>query len=806
MELIWTRATSLVRRAAGATILLALLVGITAGVAMAVVAAGRRTATVYDRFAAYADTPELLANLCPPGVVPDDDEGLKQCFMYDPEQEREKMLALPEVEDAARGMFRGATIAPAGESGDSTLVSTLAMLDEGIQSTAGRYRVVDGEDAATADEIVISEDLADEGFAVGDEVVLTFWTEDELGTFVEGATFHGPRASVRIAGIGRALTDVGASQVGFSANDNLLVYTGPGLAQATAHAAGFSGILIEATDDDAGAATAAIDAAFPDQPINLAPALGEEERAPSRDAIRYEAQGVLALGVAVGVVVAAFVAQVLARQSRREWDDGPALRAIGLTRGTAVASTLVRSLAISLPATVLALVAAIALSPLGPVGLGRAAEVDEGVDVDALVLGIGALAVIAIVTAAVVAPVVRGRVLRPTPRSTTRASTTRSISLPPVLSAGLHLARRGRSGSLLEGITALLGTAAAIAVGIAAVSLAASLDDLMETPARYGVPWDLSVGASAVGNDPAEVLADERVEPEIAAAAVITGNDMDIAGEVAWVYAYSPIEGFEETPPLPIASGRAPVNDREIAIGRVTLREIGHEVGDTVTVTSLARGETYEMAIVGEAIINDTFEASPGRGAVATPDFIDEAAPEVSGDPAVISLREGADVDAVAADLRASSDGPVQGPVPQAALRAVERIRRLPFIMTGVVAILAIASLIHALVLSVGRNRRAFGVLKGVGFTRAQVFGTVACQTTVFALLALVTAVPLGVFVGRAGWELVAEGLGVLAVPVVPAVPVIVVVLAALVVANVVGVYPAWRAARLRTAVALRPE
>jgi putative ABC transport system permease protein len=243
-----------------------------------------------------------------------------------------------------------------------------------------------------------------------------------------------------------------------------------------------------------------------------------------------------------------------------------------------------------------------------------------------------------------------------------------------------------------------------------------------------------------------------------------------------------------------------------MAIGAVTLRAIDREIGDTVTVTSLARGEPYEMEIVGEAVINDTFEASPGRGAVVTSDFIAEAAPEVSGDPVILSLRKGADVEAVAHDLRASYDGPVQGPVPQAALRAVGRIRRLPFVMAAVVAVLAIASLIHALVLAVGRNRRAFGVLKGVGFTRAQVFGTVVSQATGFALVALVTAVPLGIFVGRVGWELVAEGLGVPAVPVVPVVPVVGVILTALVLANVVAAYPAWRAARLPTALALRSE
>ena len=48
-----------------------------------------------------------------------------------------------------------------------------------------------------------------------------------------------------------------------------------------------------------------------------------------------------------------------------------------------------------------------------------------------------------------------------------------------------------------------------------------------------------------------------------------------------------------------------------------------------------------------------------------------------------------------------------------------------------VVALLAVVSLVHALVLAISRNRRVLGVLKGLGFTRRQVGGTVAWHATV---------------------------------------------------------------------------
>jgi hypothetical protein len=805
VELIWTRAASLVRRGWRATIVIALLAGLAAGVAMAMVGAGRRTASSYERFAEFADVPELLINFCPPGLIPDDEDELAQCLSYDPKAERDTLVQLPEVEAAARGSFRGVTMAPADAPEELTLASSLAMYDEGISGVSGRYRVLHGSDAATADEIVISEQLAEQGFAVGDDVVLTFWGTDELGTFVEDAVFHGPTAQVRIAGIVRALTDVTASEVGFGANDDFLVYTGPGLAEATDEAEGFFGVLVEATDDDAEAATAAIHAAFPGRPFNLVPALGDDEIAPSRDSIRYEAQALSALGAVVGLVVALFVAQLVARQSRREWDDGPVLRAIGVTRGSAIACALARSLAISLPAIVVAAVTAVALSPLGPVGLARKAEVDPGVDVDLLVLGLGSLALFAVVTLAGAAPVLRGRVLRPPAQATLRPVTPRSVPLPPVLSAGVHLARRGRSGALVQESTALIGVAAAIAVGIAAVSLAASFDDLVNTPERFGATWDLSMSGSSLTDDATQPASAEGVRDQIAAAAAITGTDFDVDGETAWIHAFAPIDGVDDVVPLPINEGRAPATDEEIALGEITLRKIGKSIGDSVTVTSPATGE-HELKVVGVAIINDTFEASPGRGGAVTPELMAIMAPEASGDPVVLELKPGADVDDVTRRLGAIYDGPVQPPVEQVALLNVGRVRYVPFVMAGVVALLAIASLVHALVLSVGRNRRPLGVLKSLGFTRVQVGGTVACQANAFGLVALVTAVPLGVFLGRQVWALVAEQLGVPDVPQVPVAPAAAVVLLALAVVNVVASYPAWRAARLPTATALRSE
>ena len=150
--------------------------------------------------------------------------------------------------------------------------------------------------------------------------------------------------------------------------------------------------------------------------------------------------------------------------------------------------------------------------------------------------------------------------------------------------------------------------------------------------------------------------------------------------------------------------------------------------------------------------------------------------------------------------------GAILEPRPQAAVRNVSRIRNLPFLMTLFVVVLALASLVHALVLATNRNRRALGMLKGLGFVRREVAGTVICHATAYAIGALVVAVPLGIIVGRWGWRTVADQLGVPAVEVVPPLAITGVTIAALLLAIVAAAYPAWRAARLPTAEALRSE
>jgi ABC-type antimicrobial peptide transport system permease subunit len=94
--------------------------------------------------------------------------------------------------------------------------------------------------------------------------------------------------------------------------------------------------------------------------------------------------------------------------------------------------------------------------------------------------------------------------------------------------------------------------------------------------------------------------------------------------------------------------------------------------------------------------------------------------------------------------------------------------------------------------------RREAGLLKVLGFCRAQVAAVVSWQATTVALVGLATGLPLGIAAGRLTWRAFAGSLGAVSVPVVPAGLLGVLAASILITANVLAVGPAVMASRAR--------
>jgi ABC-type lipoprotein release transport system permease subunit len=134
------------------------------------------------------------------------------------------------------------------------------------------------------------------------------------------------------------------------------------------------------------------------------------------------------------------------------------------------------------------------------------------------------------------------------------------------------------------------------------------------------------------------------------------------------------------------------------------------------------------------------------------------------------------------------------------------RVKNLPLVLAGLLAVLAAATLAHLLVSSIRRRRRDLAVLKTLGFVPRQVRAAVAWQATTLGVVAAVLGIPLGIAAGRWAWLAFTHQLGIVPEPAVSLLVLLAMIPATLAVANIVALLPARAAARSKPALVLRSE
>ena len=282
-----------------------------------------------------------------------------------------------------------------------------------MSSADGRPLVVEGRwyDVDAPDEVVINELLANRaGVTVGDEVVLTFWSAEELGDIGtgEGRSSTGPRPRSGWSGSSAGcVTSPPGSRRSAPSPTTRSCSPVRRCSDVTSDAAGFQSVVVKAAEGDVAATTAAIERAFGARPFNLAPVYGPDDLEPAQEAIDYEASAALAFAALAGLAAAVFAGQAIARQSRREWADLATLNALGLSRRQALLTAATRGTLTALGAATLAVIVAIAVSPLGPMGVARQTERDHTRQLDWLPVTIGCGLVLAVVLLATCVPVAR---------------------------------------------------------------------------------------------------------------------------------------------------------------------------------------------------------------------------------------------------------------------------------------------------------------------------------------------------------------------------------------------------------------
>lgn len=320
------------------------------------------------------------------------------------------------------------------------------------------------------------------------------------------------------------------------------------------------------------------------------------------------------------------------------------------------------------------------------------------------------------------------------------------LRLGPAVAAGLKDAGARRLRAAL--------TIATLAVTVIAIVVTLGMDRTVAAvtanPSLAGDPYDVAIDPGDV--PPAQVEAALAGQPVASwftatsrrgAVGDATFQVRALAGDVAGA-------GFV------VKEGRMPEGPDEAIAGYGLLRRLGVRVGDTVALE--VSGGRLDLRLVG------WYSESEDSGEILqiTLAALRQVEPGAGAGAYFVHLAEGADPNAVQADLLASLGGrasvDVAGEIPE----AFDAFRAAFYVITLLVLAVGLVNLVATTVLGIRERARDIGILKTIGFTPRQVAAGVASAGAATAVAAVLVGVPAGVLLGQAMLDAVgrASGLG----------------------------------------------
>jgi FtsX-like permease family len=822
---------------AGTLAAMAILTGLVAGLAMASVTAARRTSSSYPDYLASSNPSDLL-------VVPSTQS-------YAPGLIRE-LARLPHVRSAEGAAdFNAVTLS--GQGRVATLLMTqveLVASADGLFSDQDRLTMLAGHaaDPRDPDQVVATNEAASVlGLHVGSRIEVGV---DRNGSHEVLPLYRRLRLTVvGIAGLSLQLVhdQVDTDRAGFLVGTPALARQfGPCCATNS-----YDGLQLRGGARYDTAAEQEYERLATSSPYTRASSgqlvvyITSSIEAEAQQAVRPEAVALAVFGLIAGLAALIIGLQFSSRLLVSAGEDSAVLRALGAGPPAILADGLVGILAATVAGAGVAIGVATAISPLTLFGPVRAVEPARGPYLDWAVLGLGAVALAAVLSAAAIWTAYRQLPHRLTAahrrpiRLSSLVRATVAGGLPPAAVAGIRFGLEpGRGRTAVPTQSVLAGAVLAVTVVAATVTFGAGLNTLISRPALYG--WNFSYAMFSVdgyGSVPSRWSGPLlHADKSVAAWTGVYFTTVQINGQTVPAIAgpVHPAVGPQ------VLSGHGLDSAGQITLGPQTLRQLRLRVGDTVTVsegrivppTVLRIAGTAAMPTIGDSI---GVHASLSTGAyfatgIVPRALLDEYGPISGPNALLIRLRPGASPAAalgslqlITRELNADSRSPVGesvlGDLPRylssVTLLPVQRpaeitnyksMGAVPAILAAGLAAGALAGLGLTMAASVRRRRRDFAVLKTLGFTRGQVAGAVAWQATAVAVTGIVVGIPAGIAAGRWLWIAFAHQLSAVPEPVVPALPIVLTACGALALANIVALGPGWRAARTATAAVLRAE
>jgi ABC-type antimicrobial peptide transport system permease subunit len=694
----------------------------------------------------------------------------------------EALRRLPPVEAATT-----ITTYLATSSRTSFDIGLLAPEDERLGRDFERPRLVAGRlpDPNAPDEVFLNDVAREQIDAhVGDTLDLTTFTPAQMdalraGTVTEPPVPGGPALHLRVVGIGRVPIDLsGQVEASYITTPAFARTYGADVARSPDATLMAFRLRTGATVEEL---QAGVDATLPPGERRIVIDSAEDLR-PAVRTVGSLTTGLQVFGGVAAVAALVVIGQAISRQTRAHADDLAPLRAIGFTRRDRVSVLLLIAAPVAVSSAVVAVVVAVLASPLMPIGLARLAEPSPGVDVDAVVLGAGALALVVIIGVFVVA----AAWARPAVREARPSSVARlTRNLGPSASTGAALALDRRPPALPVR-SALAAVSVSVIGAVAAVTVASTLHRLIEDPHRWGYSWDLLVDANP--SDPAGTLDTVSADPDVAAAALWSSSYTYVDGVGSKAFGLEPAKGSLS---FDVLQGRGPATADELVLGPHLADELGKHVGDEVALTYSDATSARTARVVGIALFPDGTEGNFAN-AVGYTDAGFAAHKVPSTDPAdepqrsvAVKVASGRSVPSVAArlgDLRPGQVSAYSYPSRPPDVANLDGLRNLPALLAAFVAVLGLGALTHVLATTIRRRRAHLATLRAIGFTPRQLRGAIRAQSVCLVAAATVIGVLGGLVVARVAWRFVAEPIGIATD--VDAKPV---VLALVVVANALG-------------------
>ncbi len=810
------RARILLRNNAVATVALAVIAGLAAAVPIAGWAAARQTFSALPNFLERSDPPDVAVFFCPAeigdltDVDPNSAEGQAvqdACRRYDQQAEHDQLAAMPEVASTTR-MTAVVGRADLGAGPELLLVS--ALLDPVLPPPVGPGELIKGRwfDNSHADELLISETMAKlrPSMGVGATVSFTPYLLSQNCAGEGSCAPEGDSVDLTIVGVVREVADLAPpAENGQNADDGGTLYLPSAwwdqYGASDPFRYGTGNLVWAAPGVSAPALQAAIEARFPGRAQFESPLPAEVTTL--ADAIAYEARAAEFVALLTAIAAVMFVGQAILRQASKEADDLHILAALGGGRRMTVSTALLRNAVIAVGAAVVAAVAAFMLSPVGPVGVAR--RVQPGahtLDVPIVFIGLGVLVTVICMLGVTPAWLAyRHHNKHGADPSRIGAWAAGVLGPPAATGVAAALAHQQRGRSALR--SAIVATSCAVAGIVAAATLTSSLSSVLNSPADFGVTWDVAVGNidSTEGEEAAGVAV--AAIPGISAAVGIYDASATVDGKFFPLVGFVPVAGMDDFDPA-IVAGRAPTRPGEVALGHNTMSKLGLAIGDEFVFTlESPNDDVLTATVVGEALLNNTFSLEAGTGAIIDPEWIRSL---TGGQPQQLAVKISADADRarVLAALNEAFPNTVVSPTPPTGLRNLARIDGIPGLLALVVGALAFAALAHALTVSIRRRRLEFAILRSLGFTRRQVIASARWQAITIGVTSLTLGIPLGLLLGSWSWRLLSSNIGLSAAPVSNGWVLIIASVGAIVVTTLLSILPGRRAVCIAPSVALR--